>query len=195
MKNQNSLRLRVRFQTFAKFLTSLFCLFVGCAAVGAQTLKADYQFQNNLNSSVSGAPAMVNVTGQGTFQADTVDGYARQTFRFPAGSGLSVNTTGLISNSAYTAVILFRFDNVAGRRRIFDAKQAASNSCGLYIADSRLEVEPSSVSPIFQRHLYSSRNFPRRDRFDSLSPRRIFNHSVERERLLSELRRQFAVFH
>jgi len=32
-------------------------------AISGQTLKADYQFQGNLNSSVVGAPAMTNLTG------------------------------------------------------------------------------------------------------------------------------------
>ena len=119
-------------------------------AINAQVLKADYQFQNNLLSSVAGAPALTNVGGAGTFQSDTVDGYTRTTFRFPANNGLSVNTLGLIPNNAYTAVILFRFDNVTGsRRRVFDAKQGTSDPCGTYIANSRLEIETTAATPIY----------------------------------------------
>lgn len=126
-------------------------LFLSIATFSAysQTLKADYQFQGNLLSSVAGAPAMSQIGGLNTYENDRVDGYARQTMRFPANGGLSVNTTSLISSTAYTVVILFRFDAIAGaRRRVFDAKQGLSNPCGLYYSNSRLEPEPSTVTLI-----------------------------------------------
>ena len=98
-------------------------LLMFCAAVltGAQTLKADYQFQGNLTSSVAGAPAMTNLAcsaGANAFAADTIDGYSRQSLRFPFNCGVSVNTTGLIPNNTYTIVGLFRFDDVSGYRRV-----------------------------------------------------------------------------
>lgn len=110
-------------------------------AVAAQPiLKADYQFQGNLNSSVAGAPALTNLTGGGTnsIASDTVDGYARQTLRFPQNSGLTVNTSGVIPGNAYTIVMLFKFDTVTGTRRVVDFKNGASDN-GAYIVDGQLE--------------------------------------------------------
>ena len=134
-----------------KFKFTVFVVVIAACSnfSSGQTLKADYQFQGNLLSSVGTAPAMSQIGGLNTFESDRVDGYARQTMRFPANGGLSVNTTGQISSTAYTVVILFRFDTIAGgRRRIFDAKQGLSNPCGLYYSNSRLEPEPAGVTTV-----------------------------------------------
>lgn len=108
----------------------------------AQNLKADYQFQDNLNSSVAGAPAMTHLTGSGanSFQADTVDGYSRQTLRFPFNSGLAVNTAGLIPNNAYTIVILYRADETSGFRQVASFDNGTTDN-GAYTLDGRLEFE------------------------------------------------------
>ena len=149
MRLQKNYRSQFQWQASSKIFAVLFCILSWQSAIEAQTLKADYQFQGNLSSSVAGAPSISNFGGQGTIQTDTVDGYSRQTFRFPAGGGLSVNTIGLIPTNAYTAVILFRFDTVTGRRRVFDAKQGTSNLCGLYISNGRLEPEPTTTTLIY----------------------------------------------
>lgn len=133
--------------------------FVGGVIINAdaQILKADYQFQGNLNSSVAGAPAMTNLTGSGganSFSADTVDGYARQSLRFPFNSGVTVTTNGVIPNNTYTAVILFRFDQLTGFRRVFDATNGTLDQCGGYVFDSRFEFETTTNNSILFPNLY-----------------------------------------
>ena len=125
------------------------------AAASAQTLKADYQFQGDLNSSVAGAPALANLAGTGaanSFAADTVDGYPRQTLRFSQNGGVSVGTSGLIPNGAYTIVMLFKFDTVSGYRRLVDFANRTSDN-GAYIFDGRLENENTGNAP-FQANSY-----------------------------------------
>ena len=122
-------------------------------AISGQTLKADYQFQGNLNSSVAGAPAMTNLTGSGganSFASDTVDGYSRQTLHFPFDSGLAVNTSGtLIPNGSYTIVILFRFDQITSYRRVASFDNRTSDN-GAYVQDGRLEFENTANPPFAQ---------------------------------------------
>jgi hypothetical protein len=50
--------------------------------VGAAELKAEYRFNNNLTSSVPGAPALVPVDplGQNAFNSDTVNGSAQTVY-------------------------------------------------------------------------------------------------------------------
>jgi Tol biopolymer transport system component len=133
-------------KNFVRFLqVSAFALCVA-VFVQAQNLKADYQFQGNLNSSVAGAPAMTNLTGSGganSFVSDAVDGYARQSLRFPFNSGLAVNTNGVIPNNAYTIVMLFRFDNLTGFRRVVSFDNGTTDN-GAYIQDARFEGETSA---------------------------------------------------
>lgn len=128
-------------------LFSFFCF--GCQAIYSQTLKADYQFQGGLNSSVAGAPAMTDLTGSGanSFVTDTVDGYARQTLRFPFNSGVAVNVNGVIPLNAYTIVGLFRFDQVSGPRRV--AGSDPNDDFGAYIVDGRLEFESTANAAFF----------------------------------------------
>ncbi len=129
----------------------LFCFLIWQITVEAQTLKADYQFQGNLNSSVAGAPAMSNLTGSGganSFSADTVDGYARQTLRFPFNSGVAVNTAGLIPNNAFTIVMLFRVDEISGFRRVASFDNGTTDN-GAYMQDGRLEFEATTNAAIF----------------------------------------------
>src|SRR6188472_167197 len=119
-------------------------------AISGQTLKADYQFQGNLNSSVVGAPAMTNLTGNGganSFLTDTVDGYSRQTLRFTSDSGLAVSTSGtLIPNGSYTIVVLFRFDQISGYRRVASFDNRTTDN-GAYVQDGRLEFESTANAP------------------------------------------------
>jgi Tol biopolymer transport system component len=153
-----------RYSVFSKLLTILGAAVFFAAfesTLHAQALKADYQFQGNLDSSVAGAPAMQNLTGAAganSFQNDTVDGYSRQSLRFPKDSGVSVNTAGLIPNDAYTAVILFRMDELDGYRRIIDAMGGLQDNCGGYINNSRFDGESqtnTNANPILWPQLYT----------------------------------------
>ncbi len=121
------------------------------ATVGyGQILKADYQFAGNLNSSAAGAPAMANLTGSdgaNSFQSNTIDGFTRQSLRFPFNSGVAVNTNSVIPSSAYTIVMLFRFDEISDFRRVASFDNGTSDN-GAYIQDGRLEFENVANTPI-----------------------------------------------
>ena len=45
------------------FMAAMLCIAAFDSTLRAQTLKADYQFQGNLDSSVAGAPAIPNLNG------------------------------------------------------------------------------------------------------------------------------------
>jgi len=64
---------------------------------------------------------------------------------FPQGNGLKLSpTTGVVSNSAYTIVVLFEFDSVDGFRRIIDFKNGTSDR-GLYVHDGDLAFFPHAA--------------------------------------------------
>jgi parallel beta-helix repeat protein len=127
--------------------------FSACAQIpgvaGPAAVKADYQLQGTLDSAVAGAPAMTNLTGSGgpnSFQTDVIDGYTRQTVRFPFNSGLQVSTAGVIPSNSYSIVFLFKFDDISGFRRGIDFKNGTSDG-GAYVKDGRAEPEPLSNAP------------------------------------------------
>ena len=149
MKKQ--INFQLKFQNTARIFTLLLYIIVFTIITQAQTLKADYQFQGNLNSSVAGAPAMTNLTGSGganSFVSDTIDGYAKQSLRFPFNSGLSANTAGLIPNNTYTIVMLFKVDEISGFRRVASFDNRTTDN-GAYILNGRLEFEPTTNPAIF----------------------------------------------
>lgn len=123
---------------------------VGLPAAAA-TLVADYQFQNTLSSSVGSPPAVVDLgPGTNAFVSDTVAGQTRTVLAFPEDNGLSLApTTGVIPNDHYSVVILFRFDNVDGYRRILDFKDGQSD-CGFYLLDGALDFycDPTGTGSI-----------------------------------------------
>ncbi|MBK7708755.1 MAG: hypothetical protein IPJ30_24130 [Acidobacteria bacterium] len=106
-------------------------------------MRADYHFQGNLGSAVPGAPELTSLVGSGpnSFTNDLIDGYARQTLRFPLNSGVAFfGTNGVIPNNNYTIVGLFKMDDVSGFRRIADFKNGTSQT-GAYFFNGRLEGE------------------------------------------------------
>ncbi|MBX3281390.1 MAG: PD40 domain-containing protein [Acidobacteria bacterium] len=122
------------------------------AAAPAATLKADYQFQGNLNSSVGTAPPLTNLisgSGQNTFAADSVDGFQRQVLRFPLNNGVSINDmTAIVPNTAQLTVIaLFKFDAVNGRRRLVDFTGGTGADDGGFLFDGKIEGEATSHGP------------------------------------------------
>ena len=117
----------------------------------SQVLKADYQFQGNLNSSVGTAPALTSLTGSGgptSFVTETVDGYSRTVLRFPFNSGVAINSfSGVVPDASFTMVMLFRMDDMTGRRRLLDSSGGTAADQGGFMVDNRVEGESVSNTP------------------------------------------------
>jgi hypothetical protein len=100
---------------------------------------ADYQFQNNLHSSVGNPPDLTNIAPGNVFTTDTVDGFSRTVYHFPQGSSVVLApANGVIPTNIYTIVLLFRFDGVNGWRRVLDLKNPPSD-LGLYALNGALD--------------------------------------------------------
>jgi hypothetical protein len=102
---------------------------------------ADYYFQGSLESSLGTAPDLVEVErGSSFFTVDRSTGTT--VLRFAGGRGLALApTTRVIGSSGYTIEILFRFDLVAGYRKIIDFGGGAADA-GLYLLDGCLTFFP-----------------------------------------------------
>jgi hypothetical protein len=105
--------------------------------IAAQTVKADYRFQNTRASSVGSAPDLIDIgtNGANTFAAETIDGVPRTVLQFPVSNGLRLaQVTGVAPNDVYTIVILFEFDNISNLayKRILDFKNGTSEN-GFYL--------------------------------------------------------------
>ena len=108
---------------------------------------ADYQFQNNLHSSVGTPPDLTNIAPGNAFVTDIVDGVSRPVYRFPASSSVALlPANGVIPTNIYTAVLLFRFDAISGYRRILDVKNPPAED-GLYCFNGDLDFYPLANGP------------------------------------------------
>jgi hypothetical protein len=130
-------------------------LALAAGAAQAATLKASYLFNNNLSSSVGGAPDLVltDPTGTSAFQTDTVFGESR-TVLFIGGTnanadqgGLTFNSTGLLTSNSYSVALTFEFLDGTNRwRRIVDVEGRTSDN-GFYVDPSNnLNVFPVNGS-------------------------------------------------
>ena len=109
-------------------------------------LRADYQFQNTLASSVGDpAPLTQLGSGSGSFAQETIGGRQATVFRFPKGNGLAASTANRIPNGVYTIVLLFRFESTASYRRILDFKQGTTD-LGLYVSDGKLNFYNAAIA-------------------------------------------------
>lgn len=105
----------------------------------AASLEADYQFQNNLSSSVAGAPDLTAVgTGTVAYASETVDGQPRTVYQFNTvggvGAGLRAQTNGVISASSYSLVFYARIDVLStALSKLIDFKNLTTDA-GLYTA-------------------------------------------------------------
>ncbi len=114
------------------------------------TLVGSYLFNNNLNSSVAGAPALTATDPLGTsgFATDAVFGNPHTVYHVdgaanPAGNqgGLTFNSTGLLTADSYSIALTIDFAGTTGWRRIVDV-QGRQSDAGFY-------VDPSSDMDLF----------------------------------------------
>ena len=137
---------------------SIFIL-IASSVISAQTLKADYQFQGNLNSSVGAVPALTNLVGAGngpnTFAVDQVDGFSRQVLNFPLNNGVAVPDLApiLTNQNTFTLVLLFKMGALSGRRRLSDYSGGTQAGQGAFLLDGRFESESTS-NPAFTPGTY-----------------------------------------
>src|ERR1700733_12785328 len=102
-------------------LLAALILVSGVDDAGAATLRAEYRFQGNLASEIAGAPDLVNIGAGNRFASERINGLGlQQVLRFPEGNGLSLATSGLLSPTDNSVVVLFRLANTHGYRRILD---------------------------------------------------------------------------
>lgn len=115
------------------------------AASNVATLKADYRFENDRDSSVSGAPTLTDL-GTNSFTTATVDGVSKTVLSFSQNNGLSLSSTsGLVTNTSYSVVMLFSFQQTSGWRRVLDVRNATADA-GLYI-NGALNFYPHASGP------------------------------------------------
>lgn len=113
-------------------------LFLLAATDAAAVLRADYQFQGVLTSSVAGAPALANIGGGNTFVGDSVNGGNATVLAFPAGGGVSLpGLTTIAPGGTYSVAMLVRLADVSGYRKYLDFKNRTSDN-GLYAFNGNL---------------------------------------------------------
>jgi hypothetical protein len=123
----------LRLSSRASFVISSFGILAVVSLAQAATLKADYLFDNNLDSSVQPAPALVAETAMGgsnSYSQDTVGTSQKTVYNF-AGSGFSLETDGLIANDNYSVVITAKFSSLTGYGKLLDFQDLTQDQ-GLY---------------------------------------------------------------
>lgn len=148
--------------TFKHILALALCS--GVASVMAQSPVAEYDFNNTLASSVSGAPSLgvVDPTGTSGFVTDMVNGVSQTVWNFNGNNanadqgGLTLNTTGLLtSNSVYSLEMVFKFtQRDSAWRRIVDTDSRTLDA-GFYVDPSNnLNVYPNGGGSSFASNVY-----------------------------------------
>ena len=116
----------------------------GGVAQGASALpspQADYQFHNDLSSSIAGAPPMTDLGSGNGFATENVDGCMTRVLSFPQHNGLTLDTSGLSLGGPpfdVRVVLDFRLADVSGFRRLIQTTDPTSDS-GLYVHDGKLD--------------------------------------------------------
>lgn len=110
-------------------------LWIGSQTASAANLVADHRFNDSRASSLGTAPDLTDIdvvpAADNAFATETVGGSARRVLQFPQGNGLLASTAGVIPATSYSIVVLFRFADVSGYRRIVDFQNGTVDS-GLY---------------------------------------------------------------
>jgi len=121
--------------------------FIAFSSASFAALKGEYLFQNNLVSSVPGAPPLMDL-GDGAFVAANVNGVTSTVFAFNEGEGLRLNTDGLIPNNVYTIVMLFEVAdaNLDDYIKILDFDDLLLDE-GLYVLENTLYFYDEDQSP------------------------------------------------
>jgi hypothetical protein len=115
---------------------------LGAALPTKAAVVASYQFQNTLSSTIATAPDLVPFA-LGTYTPVSIGGISTTVYNFGKNEGLSLDTTGLISDN-YTIAALFSFDEISGWRKILDYKNLTSDD-DLYMYYGQLVFYPPVI--------------------------------------------------
>lgn len=129
------------------------CICFGSAAASAATLVAQYDFNNNFNSSVSGAPSLTEVDPTGTSSFGVREGATVYNFNGAAsptnqqGGLVFDNSGGLLTSNSYSIFMRFGFDGGTNAwRRIVDVQNRQSDN-GFYVdPGNNLDIFPVTSS-------------------------------------------------
>ena len=148
---------------------SLAVLVLGITALGVANAVplpvATYSFNNTLASGVAGAPSLVatDPLGLSGFGTDTVFGNTQTVYNFNGlespvtdQAGLTLNTTGLLTNnSIYSVEMIFKFTQRQNAwRRILDVENRQSDN-GFYVDPANnLNVFPIGGGSAFTNDVY-----------------------------------------
>lgn len=108
-------------------------------SASAATLKANYQLQGSFASAVAGAPDLTNLGTSNRFVVEEVDGVSRQVLAFPKGSGLALDTAGLVDPNEFSVALVFRLSQTSGFRRILDFSNSTADN-GFYDLGGRAVI-------------------------------------------------------
>jgi len=108
----------------------------------SQCLVANYEFNDNLDSTSVAAPSLSYIgTGQ-TFATETVNGVPKRVLTYPGGNAVELRpTTGVIPSNQYEITIVTRFNQTYSYNRILDFKDGTTDS-GLYVTSGQLIFLP-----------------------------------------------------
>ena len=118
----------------------------GAHSASAATLKADYQFAGNRDSSCCGAPALADLAPN-SFVEEVVGGSRQTVLAFPLSSGVSI-PAGVIPTDSYSIAALFRLEQVSGFRRLVDFSTSSTDR-GLYNLNGQLNFYPIVTGSTF----------------------------------------------
>jgi hypothetical protein len=113
-----------------KLRAAFLCGLLACGQCGAQSLVADYRFDNSATSAV-GTPGDLQMIGSPAYQTEDVDGVNRRVLAFSSGNGCRLTNASQTLGDSYTIVVLFRFDSVTSWKRVIDFRNRKTD-WGLY---------------------------------------------------------------
>ncbi len=103
--------------------------------IDSPVIIADYIFDSNLSSSVSGAPDLIDGGVDNGYELIMIDGLELTAFNFSAGTGLSLDVSSLVDDD-FSIAMYFELDDTGGYVKLMDFSNLGSDT-GLYSLNGR----------------------------------------------------------